>query len=699
MRIERVAAPDDRAPDRLDALVKLHRPPVEIPPQPALEVDAEIGELTGPVGRCHRLGSHAASLGPCGQRHLRRLARPRARQPPRTRAGHVATGPVDHQIADEQLLRRTVTGLIDRLALDLHAGPAGDLRHLRLLAAALRFVGSKLERPVEDHVERAGPEIGRAPLGDDGVDEAGLGAIEVESALPAHVEGARRAGGGRWRRGVAGERERLQRSGAARHRQRELPGAVDGEPILAPVKLHHRSLEVEPPALHDGGAARHDRLGVRTRRPRQLHLVAADVDARLGGRAAGGGRKRLLDEVHLPLHRHLVDLVARGGQCHLPANERRRGDHLAACPRRRSLPRWGGDHRRRRGSGRGQRRSGGRRGHGCGGRGKLCWSDRRSGRRFDGPEPEFEPIGPGRQLFGVGFDHAAGEQPRRPDAREVWPGRGIGLRGPRALHDIEPEMDLGGREPALRLHGDVGIARERDHVPLPFGPHPQPLLPPGLRRRRLLRPHAEPARAHGHQRTRVARRSGAVVDLAGLHLGAFRHERHRLLAVEQDPPGRDLVAEPCRPHLQFRTGRAGHDRRALRLNLHRLEPTTDGGRRGHGSTVGRLGLPGEHDRQQVARELFGGPVGSGPDHVDVFLEGDHVGRHVHAQRAAAADEHGGRGGGFAGRRRSGPGSGRIHRGRRRSPGKHAPGQALDPHLHVAVEPDRVDTADVGPLVG
>ena len=197
MRIERVATPDDRAPDRLDPLVKLHRPPVEIPPQPPLEIDAEIGELTGTVGRCHRLGSHAASLGPRGQRHLRRLARPGARQPSRTRAGHVAAGPVDHQIANEQLLCRTVTGLIDRLALNFHAGPAGDLRHLRLLAAALRFVDSKLERPVEDHVERAGPEIGRAPLGDDGVDEAGLRAIEVESALPAHVEGARRAGGGR----------------------------------------------------------------------------------------------------------------------------------------------------------------------------------------------------------------------------------------------------------------------------------------------------------------------------------------------------------------------------------------------------------------------------------------------------------------------------------------------------------------------
>ena len=77
----------------------------------------------------------------------------------------------------------------------------------------------------------------------------------------------------------------------------------------------------------------------------------------------------------------------------------------------------------------------------------------------------------------------------------------------------------------------------------------------------------------------------------------------------------------------------------------------------------------------------------------MILERDHVGRDIHAQRAATRDEHRRRG-----RRSVGSGSGRAGGGGRRRPGQHAPRDTLDSHLHVTVETNRVDAADVGSLV-
>ena len=249
-------------------------------------------------------------------------------------------------------------------------------------------------------------------------------------------------------------------------------------------------------------------------------------------------------------------------------------------------------------------------------------------------------------------------------------------------------MHLRGRQPPLRFNGHVGVARQRHHVAVAIRSHPQPLLPPRLRRRRLLRTHADPAGPDSHEGPRIAGFAGHVVDLPGLHLRPLRDERHWLLAIEQDSPRGDLVAESGGAGLELRAGRAGHHGRALGLDFYRLETTA--GRRG-GAVRGRFRLAGQHDREQVARELFGGAVGSGADHIDMILECDHVGRDVHAQRAAARDEHRRRG-----RRSVGGGCGGG--GGRRRPGQHAPRDSLDSHLHVTIETNRVDTTDVGPLV-
>ena len=228
------------------------------------------------------------------------------------------------------------------------------------------------------------------------------------------------------------------------------------------------------------------------------------------------------------------------------------------------------------------------------------------------------------------------------------------------------------------------------------GPHPEPLLPAGLRRRGLVRRDANPAGADRHQRAGIAGRARTVVDLAGLHLGAAGHERDGLGAVEQDSSGGQLVAEAGGAGLEFAGGAAHDHRRALRLDLLRLEPALCGA-----ALPARLAA--EEDRKQVARELVGAAFGHGPEHVDVILERDHVGRDVEAEAAPAADEHRWR----SRRGRSGFRGGRGllagRRGRRRRCGgglvsRQQPAlQALEPHAHVAIETDRVDTTDVRPL--
>ena len=631
MGIERIAAVEDRTPDRLDPLVKLHRPAVEIAPQTFLEIDAEIRQVARAAGGRDGLRSHRLTLRTCRQRHLWRLPSPRAGESAGARPGDVPAEAVDHEVADEELLRRLFAGIVDRFTLELHTSATGDPGHLGLLAAAWRLARRKLERPVEDHIEGSRLEFGRRPLRDHRVDEPRLLAVEVEPALPGDVELAgltlRRG-----RRRAACHAERLECPSPGGHRQRQPSGTVDGEPVMAAVKLDHRPFEIEAPPLHHGRPTRNDRLGVGPRRPRELHLVAANLHARLGHGPRCRRREWLLDEVHLPLHRHLVHFVAGVGKRHLSADERGAGDHLSTFSRR-------GDLCRRQGC-RGGRSWWRRLARGWCRGGSGCDS-LHGRRRVDGPEPEFEPVGPRRDLLGISLNHATGEQPRRPNAGEIGTCGGVGLRGPLPLHHIEPEVHLGGRQPALRLDGHIGIAGQRHDVPVAVGPHPEPLLPPSLCRRRLLRTHADPAGPHGHERPRVAGFAGHVVDLSGLHLRPLCDERHRLFTIEQDSPRGDLVAEPGGTGLELRPGRAGHDGRAFCLNLHRLEASA--GMRGR-TSARPLRLTGQHDREQVARELLGGAIGCGPDHIHVILERDHVGRGIHAQRAAARDEHRWRGG-------------------------------------------------------
>ena len=248
-------------------------------------------------------------------------------------------------------------------------------------------------------------------------------------------------------------------------------------------------------------------------------------------------------------------------------------------------------------------------------------------------------------------------------------------------------MHLRRSQSALALDDDLGVAGDRHDVPFSVRPHPQPLLPPYLHRRRLGRAAAKPARPHGEQRARIAGRARAVIDAAGLHLRVANGERDRLVAVEQDAAGGDLVAEACGPCLELGAV-AGHDHRtALRLDLDGLEPPLAP------FPAAGLGLTaGEHDREQVAGEVIGGRYGGGADDIDVILERDHVGRDVEAEAPTAAHEYGRRR--LVGRR-----------GRRRCRGfgvaarQETAGQAFEPHPHIAIEADRVHAADVGPLIG
>ena len=246
-------------------------------------------------------------------------------------------------------------------------------------------------------------------------------------------------------------------------------------------------------------------------------------------------------------------------------------------------------------------------------------------------------------------------------------------------------MHLGATQPALRLDCNLGIAGDRRHVPVSIRTHPQPLLPAGLHGRRSRGPCPQPAGPHGHQRARRGGRPRHVVDRAGLHLRAPRDKRYRLVAVEQDPPRGDLIAEPGRPGLEPGATRPGDHRRALGLNLERLQfrLATRTTRRGF--------LPAEHDRQQFTGELVGRTSGHRADDLHLILTGDHVGRHIQTEAATTGDEHGCR---VTGRVRLTTGSSCRLLLPRQEPALHA----LQSHPYVAVKPDRVDATNAGALI-
>ena len=253
---------------------------------------------------------------------------------------------------------------------------------------------------------------------------------------------------------------------------------------------------------------------------------------------------------------------------------------------------------------------------------------------------------------------------------------------------IEPQVHLCGCQPALRLDIDLRGAEHRRHVAPAIGPQPQPLLPAGSHGRPAFGAGVEPAGAHSQKLARIPRRPRRVVDLAGLELALPHDERHGLLTVEHDPPRGDLVAEPRGPRLD--PGRhARHNRGAtLRLDLRRLEPAMPGaGRRRTAAVVVslRLAAAGQQDREQVAGEPVAGRALARPHDVDLILQRDHVRRHVEAEAAAAAHEHGLRR--LAGRRGIGAAGQQA-----------AAGTLLDPHSHVTIEADRIDTAEVRPVL-
>ena len=226
------------------------------------------------------------------------------------------------------------------------------------------------------------------------------------------------------------------------------------------------------------------------------------------------------------------------------------------------------------------------------------------------------------------------------------------------------------------------------------GAEAEPLLPAGGEGGRVGRACPQPAGADGHECPRIARGAGGVVDRSGLHLRFLEHERHRLLAIEDDPPRGDLVAEAHRPRFETGAGAPRHHRRTFGLDLDRLEPR---------SQASLLPVASEDDGEEFAGELVVRPIGKRPHDLDMFLERDHVRRHVHAQAPPTTDEHGDRLlGVLVGRgcrsRVPGRRALRPHRPRDRRPRDQASGEALELELHVPIETDRVDAADARPLV-
>ena len=245
-------------------------------------------------------------------------------------------------------------------------------------------------------------------------------------------------------------------------------------------------------------------------------------------------------------------------------------------------------------------------------------------------EPHLELVGSGGELLDVDLDHRSREHPGGLHAGH--PGREPrGGRGRRCARcQRQPEVDLPRLEPPLRLHLDIGLAGQRRHMLRAVGPQTEPLLPAGGEGRHVGRARPQPPRADGHQGPRITRRAGGVVDRPRLHLRLLEDERHRLLAIEDDPPRGDLIAQAHRPGFEPGGGAPGHDRRPLGLDLHRLQS---------GRHRSRLLVPPQNDGEELTGKLIMGAARERADDIDMILERDHVRRHVHAQASPATDEH------------------------------------------------------------
>ena len=185
-------------------------------------------------------------------------------------------------------------------------------------------------------------------------------------------------------------------------------------------------------------------------------MVATELD-RLGRRLAGdAGGLGLLDQMHLPLERELVELWTLGGEGHQSAHEPTGGDQPAG--RRLARRRLGGNRRRSRSdSGSWRRGDSGLRSRRLG---DGHHRHRRHGGRRLVLEPHLELVGAGSELLDVDLDHRAREHPGglHPGHARRQARRSGGWRS--AWRQRQPEVDLPRLEPSLRLHLDIGLARQ-----------------------------------------------------------------------------------------------------------------------------------------------------------------------------------------------------------------------------------------------
>ena len=173
-------------------------------------------------------------------------------------------------------------------------------------------------------------------------------------------------------------------------------------------------------------------------------------------------------------------------------------------------------------------------------------------------------------------------------------------------------------------------------MPIAIGPHTQPFLPACLEGRRSCRFCLEPAWAHSHQGARITRRSGAIIDRSSFHFCALHNQRHGCIAIQQNASRGNLVAQPSASRLEPCSAAAGHHRRALGLNFHRLESAANVSSHRTGSRS--LHTP-QQDRKQFTRYLVCRTSRNGAHHIHVILKRDHICSHVHAETAPTTHQY------------------------------------------------------------
>ena len=250
-------------------------------------------------------------------------------------------------------------------------------------------------------------------------------------------------------------------------------------------------------------------------------------------------------------------------------------------------------------------------------------------------------------------------------------------------------MHFGGTQATLRFNRNIGITGDGCHMAVAIGPHPQPLAPAGLHRRRAVGCCAQPAWSNGHQRTGSPCQPRRVIDRSCLHFHAASHQRHSLFTVKQNAACGDLVAQPSSPGLKPRGTATRHDGRAACLNLKRHQSAAH--RQSSWLRQTRCWLPPpQHDRQHFAGQLIGCAAGHSTHHVDMVFKRNHIRRHVEAEAAAATDKH----------RRCIGGSRRrcVNRRWRRLSWQQTACQPFQPHRNITIETDGIDATNVGALI-